>query len=364
MRDCSPAETISGGAAVMNFGKCVDVDQVTMLVSDFRNDNFGDLDKFETCAHEFASQDLNHGGHTALGCLQILVNAMNGAMADESDSDRPVEAIKALATSLYRHGESFCDCAVEASNNCPLCQSFVHFKTLLYESLDACKSLDEIDCDAWKEFYRPCLTNLSAKFGSTDFSKKDQCDFVHDTCGGAGPFPSFRRLDCEAEVSSEAWDFYSKFATACLKDDGGGSQPQPQPQPASTAPKPAPTAPKPAPVTPSGGKPTPKPYIPKDNDKPYVPPPDNSKPSDSKQTPEYKPKKGRFRWFWNTLLLGLLIGGGYYYYKRRSEGFTFVRYRRMRNNFRDDADMYSGLALESSTSFAPPTLPPTPGDLS
>jgi len=68
-----------------------------------------------------------------------------------------------------------------------------------------------------------------------------------------------------------------------------------------------------------------------------------------------------------------MVGGvGYYVYKRRSE-FSFVRYRRIggldggfggfrggASNNMDDDGMYSGLSLESSTNFEPPSLPPTP----
>jgi hypothetical protein len=62
--------------------------------------------------------------------------------------------------------------------------------------------------------------------------------------------------------------------------------------------------------------------------------------------------------------MGLLYGA-YCIYKRRADGFNFVPYRQLRHNYSnfDDQDMYSGLALESSTTFEPPTLPPTPMQL-
>ena len=73
----------------------------------------------------------------------------------------------------------------------------------------------------------------------------------------------------------------------------------------------------------------------------------------------------------------LALGVGYYFYKRQTDGFSFVRYRRMTNfnssnngfggafGMMDDGggaggDMYSGLSLESSMTFEPPSLPPTP----
>ena len=64
-----------------------------------------------------------------------------------------------------------------ASADCPLCAGFIHVKTLLYESLDACQSLDEVDCDAWTEFHKPCKNNLIEKFGSVDFSNNEACKY-------------------------------------------------------------------------------------------------------------------------------------------------------------------------------------------
>ena len=63
----------------------------------------------------------------------------------------------------------------KSSADCPMCPSFMRFKTLLYESLDACKALDEIDCDAWSEFYPKCKTNLETQFQQVDFRNKAQC---------------------------------------------------------------------------------------------------------------------------------------------------------------------------------------------
>jgi hypothetical protein len=46
---CTPAETVSGGNAVISFSKCLDFEQVTMLIPDYDTNNFGPLDKFEAC---------------------------------------------------------------------------------------------------------------------------------------------------------------------------------------------------------------------------------------------------------------------------------------------------------------------------
>jgi hypothetical protein len=98
----------------------------------------------------------------------------------------------------------------------------------------------------------------------------------------------------------------------------------------------------------------PKPYVPSDDPKPYVP-------SDSKSSTDTKKKK-KSHFLRNLLLLCLIGGGGYYYYKRRADAFNFGRYRRTRNfdfeGGESGGGMYSN--LNNSTSFEPPTLPPTP----
>lgn len=84
-------------------------------------------------------------------------------------------------------------------------------------------------------------------------------------------------------------------------------------------------------------------------------------PSDDKpyQPAEKKKKKHRFL---NFLLLLVVVGGVAYVYQKRRSEFQFIRYRRARN-YGGDSEMYSGLSMESSTSFEPPTLPPTPSAL-
>lgn len=176
---------------------------------------------------------------------------------------------------------------------------------------------------------------------------------MKDTCGGAGPFPAFRKLDCNREIPKSAWDFYNLYARSCTKDASPDSPPAPAPVPPKPAPpKPAPPQPKPgpapAPDNPSPATPKPynggggKPYVPSD-DKPYQP-------------QEKKKKKHRFL---NFLFLLVVVGGVAYVYQKRRSEFQFVRYRRARN-YGGDNEMYSGLSMESSTSFEPPTLPPTP----
>jgi hypothetical protein len=363
----------------MTFAKCSNFDEVGMMMTDFDENNFGALDTFEACAHSYTKESL-HGGRTALGCMQILRNAIKDPAAD--DSDAPKDAISTLAELLYHNAEGFCECAATSSAEAPLCPSFAKFKTLLYESLDACNSLDEIDCDAWNEFYTPCKNNLVQMFGSVDFADSKQCkywvffivlsnkrafdslfliiiilgDYVKDTCGGAGPFPAFRKLDCNREIPKSAWDFYNLYARSCMSDGSPTSpvtpaptEQQPAPPTGGSQPSSPPAPDNPSPVTPKpysgggGGSSGGKPYIPSD-DKPYQP----------KQK-----KKHRFLSF--LVLVGIAGGAVYVYQKRRSE-FQFVRYRRARN-YGGDSDLYSGLSMESSTNFEPPTLPPTPSAL-
>ena len=367
VKQCTPKETQDGTNAIMDFSSCADLDSVSLLITDFDQNNFGQLDYFETCAHSYRDED-NHGGRTALSCMQILKNAMLNPVVDDK-KDAPKEAISALAANLYDHGGTFCDCAKKASDTCPLCPSFMNFKTILYESIDACQSLDAIDCDSWDEFWTPCKNNLESEFGTFEFTDKEQCDFAKNDCGGAGPFPAFRRLDCEDEISEEAWDFYKLFSKKCLKGSDGiaptepPAQKNPVPKPIKTVkPKPAPTSgPVPVPTPDSGDipspKPTPKPYIPSDYDsQPYVPSSEVEKTSKS-------------RWFRKFLVLSAFAGIAFYVYKKRYDGFNFMRYRRrgFGQNFQygmvnssgvGESEMYGN--LNSSTTFEPPTLPPTP----
>jgi hypothetical protein len=346
-KPCSPAETLSGTTALMNFSKCMNYDQNPMMMTDFDSNNFGDLDTFEACAHAYVSAK-DHQGRTALGCLQILVNAID----EKAKPGEPTQVIAQLAKLLYRDGINFCDCAKEASINSPLCPSFYNFKTLLYESVDACMALDEIDCDAWDEFQKPCQTNLQSKFGSINLAAREQCEYLESNCGGAGPFPSFRHLDCQTEISPSSWDFYKQYKSACVD---------------KSVPVPAPTEP---PVAPNVKPPTPYEAVKPTNIKPKKGGTPTADVSPTNKKPSYKsPDQKKSHWFRNTVLILLFAGVGYYFYKKQSDGFNFVRYRRMTNFSAnrgafgmDDGDMFTGLSLESSTNFEPPSLPPMPNN--
>lgn len=359
---CSPAETVTGGNAVLAFGKCSDFDQASMMVTDFDQNNFGMLDQFESCSHAYKNRS-DRGGHTALGCLQILVNAKDGAFNEETTA--PKEAVQALASHLYDKPKEFCDCAQRASKDCPLCPSFMNFKTLLYETLDACQSLDEIDCDAWAEFAPKCQGNLVAEKGGADFttSTEEKCKYVHDGCGGAGPFPVFRRIDCDKEVSADAWSFYAQYSNSCLSDQ------EPIPTPPGPGPTPVPpTPPAPTPTPPAPPAPSTDDYItpvsPTDK-KPYVPPEERGKKKKKKKSADGSKPKKKSHFLRNMFWLLVVGGGAYYYYKNYGFDFSFLqRYRRFRPLAAYDSNnMYTGLTMESSTSFQPPTLPPTPIDM-
>lgn len=209
---------------------------------------------------------------------------------------------------------------------------------------------------------------MSHSFFNFHFSGK----YVHNTCGGAGPFPAFRRLDCaeEDEVPKPAWDFYIEYSRACLK-----SQPQPAPTtrpypppttgtPGTIVPVPAPTRkPTPAFVPPTGNRPTPKPYVPSE---PYVPY-DSSTAKTSTYSSGSESTEKKSNWVRNLFFVAIIGAAGLFYYKRRSDQFSFVRYRTTRNYAGGESEMYSapysGLALDSSTTFQPPSLPPTPAEM-
>mmetsp|Transcript_4824 Transcript_4824/g.8362 ORF Transcript_4824/g.8362 Transcript_4824/m.8362 type:complete len:897 (-) Transcript_4824:231-2921(-) len=382
-KQCNADQTLKGSSAVMKFAKCATVDEVSMMVTNFDENHFGALDAFESCAHSYSNDNM-HGGNTALDCMRMLSNAKTNP-GTEDIPDAPVEAIKSLATHLYDNAENFCSCAADAQKECPQCDSFLHFKTLLYETIDACKALDEIDCDAWSEFYERgtqlgCKYNVVEKFDKVDFKNENQCEFVKNGCDGAGPFPAFRKLDCAGEISKDAWEFYKLYSRECLGEDvptpsGGPPAPtptaQPEPKPEDSGPGPAPAphedAPQPTPIAPTPS--TPKKYVPPPDDEDKATPASNYVPSD---TPAPKPKKKHhfFAWF----VVFCLAGGAYWYRKRRSD-FDFVRYRPTRNwgmnsgmgmgmgtgGGGDGSGMYSGINVDmSASSFEPPTLPPTP----
>ncbi len=177
-------------------------------------------------------------------------------------------------------------------------------------------------------------------------------DYISNTCGGAGPFPAFRRLDCSGELPKESWDFYDDYAKNCLK---GKVMPAPTPTPPAPRPEPKPY---PTPTSPT------KPYYPPDDNKPVKPynPPSDDNVSPTK--PYVRPER-KSHFFRNVFFLLMVGGVGFFVYKRRSDAFSFVRYRRARNYMGggESEMMYSGLSMDESTSFEPPSLPPRPSAL-
>lgn len=197
-----------------------------------------------------------------------------------------------------------------------------------------------------------------------------------DNCGGVGPFPAFRRLDCAEQLRQDSWDFYKAFRNNCLKGDDGIAPTGPPVSQSPVAPTPTSPITKPtfAPVSESPmGQPTLKPYIPPDASpsRPYTPEPSSDPvtnptpyvPSDQKSPAAGEKKKSHF--FRNFFFICLLGAGGYYVYKRRFDSFNFVQYRRRGGAGPGYNMMYSGESemfsnLNSSTTFEPPSLPPTP----
>eukprot|EP00554_Chaetoceros_debilis_P001716 CAMPEP_0194085068 /NCGR_PEP_ID=MMETSP0149-20130528/16204_1 /TAXON_ID=122233 /ORGANISM="Chaetoceros debilis, Strain MM31A-1" /LENGTH=889 /DNA_ID=CAMNT_0038767871 /DNA_START=1 /DNA_END=2670 /DNA_ORIENTATION=- len=350
---CSFQDFLDGTDALIDYGMCSGIDATYALVTEFDNENFGMIDEFEKCATAYHE---NKYSNNALDCMRILQNAIDKPVKDPNRKDVPTSAISALARDLMKNGEAFCDCSAKASHTAPACKDFTRFKTLLYESLDGCRALDQIDCPAWGEFFKPCKENLEEKFGiSFDLREKKTCDYIHDGCGDVGPFPSFRKLDCEDEgVSHEAWEFYLEYEKECLRD--GPVTP--------SGPKPSPTPPAPSPRS----KYTSSPTEAKPSKPTKAPKPSPSKPStnssDKKKyvSPEERNRKGG-KGFRNFIIVCLIGGGAYFYYKKRG-GFNYAQFRRARNHFsNDESGMYDSLNLETSVmepSFQPPTLPPGP----
>lgn len=299
--------------------------------------------------------------------MKILENATvnPGKATDKSKTDLPIHAISSLAKDLLYNGEKFCDCSFRASSTTPVCQDFIHFKTLLYESLDACRALDSIDCDAWAEFYVPCKSNLVDQFRSIDFrNKKQQCDYVKNRCGNVGPLPSFRHLNCAQEITQEAWNFYLDIEENCLKKDA----PVNPSAPASSDPQNNSKLPledtmkdddlPPPEDAPGGGF---MPYYQNNNEqkKKYIPPEKRRKASSTGH-------KVR-----NIVFFFILAGGAYWYFRTRYGDFDYRSFRRSvtsRSNYHyyyggseDGSAMYDSLTMQNAqATFVPPTLPPPP----
>jgi hypothetical protein len=141
----------------------------------------------------------------------------------------PTKAIAEIAKLVYQEGDAFCTCAKQASDDCPLCPAFFNFKALLYESIDACEALDQIDCAAWDDFQKPCRPKFKSKFGSYEFSDTSQCAYVHDGCDKVGPFPAFRRINCKYELrnSPDSWEWYMMYEKECVNKEISPTAPVP-----------------------------------------------------------------------------------------------------------------------------------------
>eukprot|EP00592_Proboscia_alata_P007472 CAMPEP_0194360080 /NCGR_PEP_ID=MMETSP0174-20130528/7384_1 /TAXON_ID=216777 /ORGANISM="Proboscia alata, Strain PI-D3" /LENGTH=869 /DNA_ID=CAMNT_0039131365 /DNA_START=117 /DNA_END=2726 /DNA_ORIENTATION=+ len=369
---CNAQQILGCSAAVVEFSACSNVNSIDSIISEWNNDNFGGLDTFEACAHSYANSR-SHGGNSAMDCMKKLVNIID----DENPyqlSETSNDAVKELATKLYHEPEYICDCTEIANKDCPFCKSFSYFKILVRETIDACQALDEIDCPAWEEFSRICKSNMMSSFNRADFATSDQCDFIHNGCGGAGPFPAFRRLDCGNEIPKTSWDFYQTYEKNCDYDSGStsssssgssSSNTYPIPVPSPHAVVTSPTRP------PHPEKPPPKPYKPGKTtpSKPYTPPykaPEKEKDSDTsteEEEIEYKsitaqPKKHHRVFMWLFIVCGV-FGGAFFYKRRDNMNMDYVRYHRSRTA--PATDDFGGETMFNSLntgSFQPVSLPP------
>jgi len=347
---CGPKETRQGTSALGKFSQCANFDQMNAMMTTFDNDNFGTLDMFEACAHTYQNEPM-HGGKRALDCMRILNNLV--LKPDEhAASDSIAQAISGLVHNLYHDAESFCGCSAAMNKQTPTCSNFVNFKTLLFEAVDACRSLDAIDCAAWEEFHAPCKRNLLQKYGVVDFGDTKQCFYVNDACGGAGPFPAFRRLDCGGEIAKPAWDFHTAYSRGC----GGASGPAPAP------------APQTAPSTPAAASSTAKekrtPHntnnVPDEKKAYFSSPTYTSSDPDLTSTSESQ-KHHSFR---NTFVFAALASAGFVFYKRRRENSNDARVRRLHDFGNYDAGFlsadgggmgdYTGVPASDSRTFEPP----------
>lgn len=367
---CTADQTLKGTQALDKFDKCADMSKVVSMLTKFDNENFGKLDTFEACSKTFATEKM-HGGKQAMDCMRMLHDiALDDVGKDNSGGALPENvaiAVSEIGYQLYYDGQGFCDCIVEVNNIAPMCNGFTGFKTLLYEAIDACKSLDMIDCAALDEFYSTCKDNLSKEFSNPGFENSDsdeQCKFVSGGCGGSGAFPSLRKMDCGVgkEVSKSVWDFYKVFNRECwdeiVNDTPGGAPPDVAPPPSY----PTPIKPKPGAVP----NPKPTPYSPwkpsqSEEKKKYY---SSSDPEEDEADTEksYKESKPHHYILYPVVILGFLITG-YVWQKKRKENFNYMRFRQMRaaRNFGGDGD-YHGVSMADSTSFEPATLPPRPAE--
>jgi len=204
--ECTQTQNIEGGGSLIEWASCAEVGSVSSLLTDWDENNFGGIDSFEACAHEYNS-DPKKSNRTALECTQILVDIMA--------SPTEMDVVESITAKLYTDAPALCDCTYDAYDKAPLCKDFARLRTILHETLDACNALDQIDCPAWEEFSIPCKKKMEAKFNKIDFKDKKQCEFIEAGCGGVGPFPVFRRQDCGKEISKLTWDFHTEYGTNC-----------------------------------------------------------------------------------------------------------------------------------------------------
>jgi len=342
-----------------------------LTLFEFDNENFGLLDKFEKCASEYLD---NKTTKSALKCMEILQDAIDnpaGAVDKKTHTNAdgkeiPLDAISSLARDLLHRGHDFCDCSSESMKACPACYDFMRFKTLLYESIDACNALDNIDCGAWQEFARPCKANMLEKFGSINFHKTPQCTYIHDEkCGNVGSFPGLRELDCSNQITEEAWDFYLDYRHKCMGDAKPSVPSDAKPSP----PKPTPNSP-PVYDADDGADDDDADDFSESGSTTYIPGDSSNNFSNNSNPKKYVPpeEEGKRHHLRNFIMVCVVGGVGYFVYKKRTSfDYSSFRMSRARNftPYGDDSSMYDSLPMMEQhsggmSSFQPPTLPPHP----
>jgi len=104
---CSSEQMLAGTESVLTYSKCSSIDDTLATLKEWDEHQFGRLDDFEECAHNFARE--NRG--RALDCMNILASIVRYPVQNENNNT----AILSIATKLYDSPEEICDCAVESN---------------------------------------------------------------------------------------------------------------------------------------------------------------------------------------------------------------------------------------------------------
>lgn len=214
---CSSKEKILGNDAIIKYStKCTNFTNMDIFLTQFDTKHFGLLNQFELCVYNYEKYN-KYNNVSAYDCMYLLIDAITNI--NDHDEKDPVYVINKIASSLYNNGKEFCDCTEIVYTETPSCPTFINFNTLIVESLDACDSLDAIECDAWSEFLLLCYPNVHKQFNNViNFTSKEQCMYVQNDCGNIGPLPSYRKSDCNYYIDVSIRHFYNDYINNCQID--------------------------------------------------------------------------------------------------------------------------------------------------